>query len=1201
MVQWTDSQQLAIDSRNKNLLVSAAAGSGKTAVLVERIIQLLVKDEVNIDGFLIVTFTNAAAGEMRERINKALFEAIEKGLGKESHLRRQIQLLDRASISTLHSFCIEIVRKNFHLIDIDPIFRIGDEVETKLLKMEVLEEIFETEYEKASPDFLALVEMYGGNRDDQGLKELVLGLDNFIQSKPYPEEWLREKIQDFSQGEEGFYHSPWYKNLLAQLKIELSGAQKLFLEAKDIAQRPGGPEGYGPMIENDLLLVEDLLEKLEEDLDSLYRGLLSVKHQRLGRVKDVEEDLKETCKNLRNEGKEIIKSITDKLLVKSPKEFVDELMELHPHIESLCQLTLSFGEGYALKKQEKGILDFNDLEHYALKILENPEAAREYREKFNYIFVDEYQDSNLIQETIVNKIKRENNVFLVGDVKQSIYRFRLADPSIFIGKYESFLDTEEGVNRRIDLSKNFRSRKEIIEGVNFIFRHLMSKELGEIDYDDRASLYLGSNFEDIEEPQIELNLIERNEGALPEDLEDQEDIENMNHIEIEGHWVAKRIQKLLEKEIYDAKQGGYRRIQYRDIVVLLRTTKNWAQIFMETFIAQGIPAYADVHSGYFETLEVNVFMNLLKIIDNKRQDIPLLSVLRSPIFNFTAHELIKIRGNSTEVTFYEAIEEYIENNQDNLQEKLIKVLDKLAQWKEQARYIPIEEFLWKILIDTGYYYYIGAMPGGMQRQANIRVLMDRAQQFQKTSMKGLFHFISFVDQLKSSSGDMGTAKILGENDNVVRMMSIHKSKGLEFPVVILAGMGKNFNLQDTNKPILFHKDLGLGPNYINYESRIYHESIAKIAMKNRMKMENLSEEMRILYVALTRPKDKLIMVGSLRNLPDRIAKWGRTMDTLSFSRAKNLLDWIGPVVLRHAQGESLREMGGIHWGEEKYIEDPSQWEINCYHPQDIVAEERQKQQDKKQLLNQLQNFSLDERDGDIDPSNIFQRLDWSYQNEMASKLPSKLSVTDVKNSRESKRTEALGVNIPMMTARPTFMEGTKVLTGQEKGVAMHFVLQHLDLHAVESKEQIKLQIQSMVSRELIRESEVQAVDIDKLLRFFHSSLGRRMLASSRVEREVAFNLVKDAKEVLENIEGIQTCQEEILIQGVIDCYFQEEDELVLIDYKTDFYPNQQVKEKIIRNYSPQIQLYKEALEKIHGKKVKECYLYLFYGEEAVSR
>ncbi|WZL72191.1 helicase-exonuclease AddAB subunit AddA [Clostridiaceae bacterium 35-E11] len=1190
MVKWTKEQWDAIDARGSNLLVAAAAGSGKTAVLVERIIQIITKDKIDIDKLLIVTFTNAAAGEMRERIGAAILQELEKKNENEDHLRRQMNLLNRASISTLHSFCIDVVRRYFHLIDIDPNFRIGDGTETSIMKMEVLEELFEEEYGKEDARFLGLVERFGGSKEDIPLQELVLSLYEFIQSQPYPMQWLAEKIEAFQLDAENFRHSPWHHVLVEQIGMDLAGAKEIFMEAKKLCELPGGPTGYKEAIINDISLVEELLNRLKNGLKFFYDGLETINHKRLGRLgKDVDDILKEKVKAQRQQGKDIIKDIQEKVLPKDPIEYVKNLNELYPYMHYLYELVKGFEELYHDKKVEKGIVDFSDLEHYALAILDNAQVAKEYQDKFAHIFVDEYQDSNIVQETILSFIRKKNNFFMVGDVKQSIYRFRLADPSLFIEKYETFENALKALNCRIDLSKNFRSREEVIHGVNFIFKHIMSKQFGEIDYDEKAYLYQGATTQPIEDPNIEINIIEKKVQTN----EMEEALEELEDMEVEARITAKRLKQLLDTTIYDQKLEQYRNLGFRDIVVLLRTTKNWAQTFLEVFIEEGIPAYADVNAGYFEAIEVNIFMNLLKVIDNKRQDIPLLSVMRSPIGGFSTQELINIRAYSKAATYFEAIESYQTQMTDELKEKCAVFLEKIQAWKEASRYLHIDRFIWKLLMDTGYYDYVGAMPGGIQRQANLRVLIDRARQFQKTSMKGLFHFIKFVDKLKSSSGDMGTAKTLGENEDVVRIMSIHKSKGLEFPVVIVAGMGKQFNLRDTHASVLFHKDLGIGPKYVDPELRQYGDTIAKVAMTNQIKLESLSEEMRILYVAFTRAKEKLILVGSVRDIERTAKKWTNPVNPFHLSKARSYLDWVGPVVMRHRDGELLREWAEVDWTRDVLFEDSSKWKITKFKKTDINIEEMEKKMSKLAFLQYLKNFEhiTSSEDGQW----VKQRLDWQYPYQIATKIPSKLSVTEIKRI-SVKELNPMNMHVPALVQRPKFMEGKKQFTGMEKGIIIHFAMQHLNIEKVDTKEAIELQIENMVTAELLKPEEANVVDILKIQKFFQSAIGQRIIKAKKVFREVPFNFVKKACEITL---GLEDCEESLLVQGVIDCYFEEEDGFVLVDYKTD-YAGLGNKEEIVNKYRVQIELYKEALEKITRKTVKESYLYLFYLDEEVK-
>ncbi len=1193
MMKWTEEQQAAIDSRGSNLLVAAAAGSGKTAVLVERIIQIILKDKIDIDRLLIVTFTNAAAGEMRERISTAIMREMDKKVNDEQHLRRQINLLNRASITTIHSFCIDVVRRHFHIIDVDPGFRIGDVTETGILRLESLEELFEEEYEKANDLFFQLVETFGGTREDRPLQDLVLKVYGFIQSQPYPEKWLREKVEDFALSVEDFGNSNWVKTIKGRIEIRLKGAIDFLNNALTIAGEPDGPDVYEEAVLSDLSQVTELYDSLLLPTTSFYEKLNSIKHVRLKPCRDGDPDLKEQCKDLRNKAKDIIEDIRENIFAVSPEEYVEDLNKLYPLIDYLYKLVIRFTDIYGGKKADRGIVDFNDLEHYALKILDNEPVAQEYRERFEYIFIDEYQDSNIVQETLIQSIKRKDNLFMVGDVKQSIYRFRLADPTLFIEKYETFGNTEEDIDRRIDLFKNFRSRGEILNGVNYIFGHIMSKELGEIDYDDRVALYQGAGFEPIDNSSIEVNLIEK---KIDDDMEDE--LQELADIEVEARIVAKRIKQLLDEEIYDTKLKKYRKLEYRDIVVLLRTTQNWAQNFLEVFVKEGIPAYADAGTGYFEAIEVSMFLNLLRVIDNKRQDIPLLSVMRSLIGDFTTEELIDIRIHDKCGTYYDAIEKYIEEHDNDLKHKLISFIEKLTEWSDEARYIKIDQFIWKLFMDTGYYYYVGAMPGGFQRQANLRILFDRASQFEKTTIKGLFNFIKFIEKLQGSREDMGAAKILGENDNVVRIMSVHKSKGLEFPVVIAAGMGKNFNLRDTNADVLLHKDLGLGPKFVDPDLRTYRDTIAKLAMKDQIKMESLSEEMRILYVAFTRPEDKLIIVGSLKNIENLVKKWDKSDNVYSLMNGKNYLDWIGPALIRHPDGEVLRQLGDLQFDESRYSAENSKWTINVLGRQAIVLEEQEKLLKDEEYREKLVNFDRK----DFPPNGytrykdeIYNRLNWEYDHTEATLIPSKLSVTDIKKTTVQEM-DSIVHQIPTLVKSPKFMEGKKAFTAAERGTIIHFVLQHLDLNNVHSKEQIHEQIDFMVARELITEEEFKVVNIEKLLNYFNSDIGKRMLRANKVYRESSFIIEKPAGEIIDGL--CENSEEKLLVQGIIDCYFEEEDGLVLVDYKNDIVFNGDIF-SIVTRYKVQLSLYKEALERITERKVKETYLYLFDIDQGV--
>ncbi len=1204
MRKWTEEQRHAIDDRKNNLLVSAAAGSGKTAVLVERIIQLVLRDQVSIEEMLIVTFTQAAAGEMRERISLALLHELESNEADGEYLRSQINLLNRASISTLHAFCMDVLRRYFHVVDISPNFRVGDATETTLLKTEVLEELMENEYEKGSPDFLKLVEMYGGGRDDSPLQDLIARTYEFIQSQPDPLGWLEARTGDFRVEPGALDGSPWLRNITRHLQIELAGVAELLQEALDKTMLPGGPAAYQAALQSDLDTVAALQAALREGLPCFYERLQQVKHSVLARAgKDIDPQLQEEVKDLRDQGKKVIKEMQTKLWFQSPEEFCRDLNELQPSLACLYQLVQAFSERYQEQKADQGIVDFNDLEHYALAILSDPEIAGEYQRHFAYIFVDEYQDSNLVQETILNLIKRPDNLFLVGDVKQSIYRFRLADPSLFLEKYTTFADGSGGAKRRIDLRRNFRSRPEIIAGVNDLFSRIMSADCGEIDYDENACLGAGVELpadldEEMTAPALELILIEKDgQVSLAEEAKDEAEEEDIGEVELEARIAARRIKELNGRIFYDSQRGCCRPLEYRDMVVLMRATRQPADVFYETFMAEGIPVYADVERGFFQTLEINIFMNLLRLIDNKRQDIPLVSVMRSPIGRFTLDELISVRVSSPAATYCEALEQYMETHDDLLQAKLTEFIGRLNFWKEEARFMNMDEFIWHLLVNTGFYYYVAAMPGGLQRQANLRILLERAGQYQSTSLKGLFNFIKFVDKLKAGSNDMGMAKILSENENVVRIMSIHKSKGLEFPVVIVAGLGRGFNSSDTRTSVLFHKDLGLGPRYVNPELRITRDTIARLALKHRIKLESLAEEMRILYVACTRPREKLILLGSIRDLPGRIKKWSQSISPFQLTRGRCFLDWIGPVVLRHPDGAILRELDPARSVKPEDSEFDCRWRVEIIDRSGNNLHTPMGQQ-AMGLEETLRKDIVE--DGGQDREMIWNRLNWQYPYGKAVMIPSKLSVSQVKDLQAA-GLESLQQAGLAMTAEPRFMRTAEAgstapeLGGAAKGTVMHFALQHLDFNHVRDKVEIDAQIRSMVSRELLREEEADAVDRSKILKFFRSPLGQRVLKADRVYREVPFNLLYRAESIYKDWVD---SGEELLLQGVIDLYFQEGDDLVLVDYKTDRVTPAN-RGGLIDKYSVQIRLYQNALERILGQKVKTSCLYLFDSGETV--
>lgn len=1257
--KWTDEQLLAIETRGKNLLVAAAAGSGKTAVLVERIIKIITDDNnpVDIDKLLVVTFTNAAASEMRERIGDAISKKLEE-MPDSKMLQRQLALLNKSNITTIHSFCLDIIKNNFHLIDLDPGFRIGDETECTLIKQDVLIELFEDKYDKEDEGFLNLIEAYCTNRDDERLKEIVLKLYNFSMSGPWPSVWLREKAQEFNINSlDELEKASWYKVLKESLYLDLNNAKNGLDEAIKICEEDSDLAPYLLNLKPELNGIENAINSLNLNLEQIYKAIKDIEFAY--RIKTVKKGLgdeldKKKVKSLRDDVKKKINQIKGGVFSVSLDETLNGIKNMYPIIKSLTELVIEFSDRYVKKKMERVILDFNDLEHLCLKILtcndENGEVyassvAQKFREKFEEVLVDEYQDSNNVQETIISMVSRKDldnpNVFMVGDVKQSIYRFRQAKPELFLEKYNSYSEEDNKKNRKIMLYKNFRSREEVIKGVNFIFKSLMSKTVGELDYTDKEALNLGASYDEINKDNvyfqdnefIDLDKIEVS-GALElhildkssdfedgkNEINDEDDKENDNEedlsaVAIEARIIAKRIKELINPSdgkcfmVFDKNLNRYRKITYKDIVILLRSTKNWADTIVEELSFGGIPVYADINTGYFQTIEIRTIMSLLHIIDNPMQDIYTIASMRSPIFAFTSEELADIRILNRDNYFYLNVKDIAEDVYDerinkSLKDKCVYFIEKIGSWREKSLYMPIDEFLWYLYSDTSYYGYVGAMINGIQRQANLRILFQRAKQYEQTSFKGLFNFINFINKLRKSSGDLGTAKILGENEDVVRIMSIHKSKGLEFPVVFLSGCGKQFNLRDINDSLLFHEELGIGADCIDIKKRIRYTTLQKYAIKKKFELETLSEEMRILYVALTRAKEKLIITGSSSNLQKDIdacykagVKGFNKVIPSELLKQKSYLKWIMTALIKHKDGDILRQ------GKNEFVEisdDLSSWKINFHKKSDFGTENVEDSIEKKNIsilsLN-YSNFEVDEE--------IRKRLEFRYKYRDVCSVPSNISVSDIKRAEEE-IFEPQAENLfseEKNRKKPKFIMEEKGLSKAEKGTAMHFVMQKLDLNKVNLLNEIKEQIKNMFEKGLITKDEEESINIFKIQKFFKSNLGQRLLKAykenKQVFRELPFITEIPVKRIEKDLIDKIFNNEKLRLQGIIDCFFEEDDGIVLLDYKTDYVENGKEKE-ILDKYRVQIDLYTETLERVIGKKVKERYLYLFGIDKEVK-
>lgn len=1257
--KWTKEQQEVIDSRDCNLLVAAAAGSGKTAVLVERIIQIITNKEkiVDIDSLLVVTFTNAAAAEMRERIGDAIGKALEKN-PEDSHLQNQLVLLNKASITTIHSFCLEVIKSNFHKIDLDPNFRIGDETECTILKLETIEEVFEEFYDKKEEDFYKLVESYSEKRGDTNLQHMVLSIYSFVMSSPYPMKWLEDSVNDFHiDNDFDFSTSKWAKIILDTIKIQINGIINNLDKALEMIEGIEELETFADKLKIEYKRIKRLLESCDKSWQDAYTASISLEFENYAKgvkriPKGAEEyikDAKDKAKKIRDDAKKSLESIQSSTFNKNISELNKEIEMLYPVVNSLSKVLKRFIELYSERKREKGIIDFNDIEHFALNILikkdedgniiedENGRAvgsdvALEYRDKFYEIFIDEYQDSNFVQEVLLStiaKIKTPNR-FMVGDVKQSIYRFRQAKPEIFLEKYATYGTEKGNKNRKIMLYKNFRSRKEVIDSCNYVFENIMSKNIGEIEYTKDEALNLGASFkENLEEKVIvggptEIHIMEKAQKT-EEDSQDEDHIEEeLDNIQLEARMVGKIIKNLMSSDeegntykVFDKKLDDYRVVDFKDIVILLRATSAWAPVFAEELINMGIPTYADTGMGYFDTMEIKTIMSFLRIIDNPMQDIPLLAVLKSPILpctSFTPEDFIDIRLENQDTNLYECIRLISESESENEEKKEIrgkcrKFLDELKEYKEKSLYMSTDEFLWHLYMKSGYYAYVGALPSGSQRQANLKILFERAKQFEETSFKGIFNFINFIDKIKKSNSDMGSAKTLGENANVVRIMSIHKSKGLEFPIVFCSAMSKNFNTMDFKKDMLYHYELGFGPQLVDIDRRISYPSIAKEALKYKMNLENLSEEMRILYVALTRAKEKLILTGSVKDIPGTLNKWGKNLDgdnpvsQYDVLKAKNYLDWIMPSVLKHKDFNEIRKAYDIDTLSQSNHD--SKWSFDTWEKDDVIVDEKEEETNIESMLKEME-----EKNTEVDySSEINEKLNYIYPYKESVKVSASISVSEIKKMQsihEEDYSESM-YEEKVTLKRPLFIQESEAknkISPQERGTIVHLVMEVINLSKINTLDEIKDQIRDLIKREIISEKQSLVINPFKIYKFFKSNIGKRALSSHFVKREQSIYSQIKMNDIYLNNEDIQNNratydEESLMLRGIIDLYFEEDDEIVIVDYKTD-YVDQDNKQDVINRYRKQLDLYADALTKLTGKKVKEKYLYLFNVDEEVK-
>ena len=1192
-VKWTNEQKQAIEEKGSNILVAAAAGSGKTAVLVERIINRILNDKIDIDKLLVVTFTNAAASEMRERILDAIYKKIEED-PSNIELQRQITLLNKASICTIHSFCLDVIRNNFYEINISPNFRIGDTAEIELLKQETLDDLFEKKYFEEDEDFLKLVDTYTGYRGDEPLKELVMEIYKFIQSSPFPRKWLEEKVEEFNIKDLSldFAKTKWGKLILEEYEKNI---EETILGLKNVKQDlDSNPEleKFSQVIRLDL----ENLELLKANLDSwdkVYELSQRFSFTKWPVDRKIQSSIKDEAKEKRDKINKKFKGIKDKIFIYTSKEAIQDLQEVYEILNLLKKVVLEFEETYGKVKLERNVIDFNDIEHLALKILLKEEdgkyvpteVAKKYKDKFEEIAIDEYQDSNMVQEYILTSISKGNKIFMVGDVKQSIYKFRQAMPELFLGKYEKYKlkkDKTENDDLKIQLFKNFRSRENILSTSNLVFQEIMSKKLGDVEYNEDEYLNLGANYPDIENVDFagktEIDVINLNKNQIEEETEDTENNERIEDSILEAKYVAKKIQELINSNYYvfDKKQG-YRKITYKDIVVLLRSTATLAPIYEKEIADLGMPVFSDTSSEYLNSVEIQTIISVLKIIDNPMQDIPLVTVMRSMIGGFTDNDLIEIRLADKNCNFYESILKAQVQVSEELRIKINNFLEKIENWREANEYLNLDELIWKIYLDTGYYNYVGLMQNGKLRQANLKMLFERAKQYESASFKGLFNFINFIDKLRLSSGDLGSAKIIGENEDVIRIMSIHKSKGLEFPVVFLSSTGKKFNMQDLNKKVLLHQDIGLGPIYTNYEKKIEYPTLAKEAIKIVSKREILAEEMRVLYVALTRAKEKLVITGIEKDVNDSIDSKQKELEIYKDStenkmnpslvaKYKSYIDWIELVYLKNKDKDIMK--------------------FNIINKKDILKDKAEEKESDIDILKEIKNRATSKENMD----KIKQELEWKYKYEESVELPSELSVSKIKELKNNKQRQNYNQNHnhnqEVSFAKPNFLIEKTELTGAEKGTIMHLCLQKLNHKEEYDLEKLKRMVKSLVEKEIILPKEAESVNYNKILEFLKSDIWKEMKEAKLVEQEKPFYFNIKANEIYD-----VKSEEDILVQGIIDLYYiNKNDELVLVDYKTDYVENND-EESLKEKYDIQLAIYKKALEKALDRKVDKVYIY----------
>lgn len=1131
-MKWTERQKQAIEEKGKSLLVSAAAGSGKTAVLIERIKRLIIEENVNVDEMLVVTFTKAAASEMKEKLISAIYDEIEKEPSSIPRMRQQLERMYRANIQTFHSFAYDIVREYFYLIDIDPKVKICDDTAAVIMQNEAIDQVFDDMYDAADERFFDFLTCYGSEKDDENIKKDLLKIYEKLMSMPDPFGWLDAQLSSLEEAGADPENCVLVSAVMDEARRSVERAAGYLDRARELLEDHGLEKLLGKF-DTEVQGAKSLLST--ESFEEMAEGLSDFEKigLRLTAGKDEKEEyalIKDSVAKLRKMAKDELSKLKEDFFFIPISSHGEDMKATAAYGREMERILIAFDQAYSERKAEKDQVDFSDVEHYCIRVLKDENAAGECRKKFKYIFIDEYQDSNYLQEEIIGSIRREDNVFMVGDLKQSIYSFRQAEPDIFREKYERYRKGEGG--SKIDLNMNFRSKPKIIDAVNGIFEPVME------GYDDDAALHCGLSQENDPGWQPELVVIDEKEteNDIPEEIAE------LKSKELEAMEAAEKIKEYLGKEIYDSKLSKPRKIRKKDIVILMRGARNSAQVFCDVMRENGIDAVVSDNSGYFDTPEISQFLDFLKIIDNGRNDISLLSVMRSCAFDFSTDDIIRIRLHEKEGSFRDALEKYAEDGSDReLAYRVSGLMEKISEWRLQVHAMRLDDFVWKLMRETGFYLFMGTLAGGRQKQANLRTLVDQTAKFCDEDTGTLFRLLRYIDSMQERKIDIGQAQTSGENEDVVRIMTIHKSKGLEFPVTIVSGLGRRFNFREPSSLAVMHRDLGIGMTRVNTKEHWKRRTLAENLIRRKTKEEELEEEIRILYVAMTRAKDVLIMTGTQKNAWKKIDEYDNGVSSKGC-----YLDIVYP----NAAAAGFR--------------------ISVINREDIASDVKNREDHRKKVIRKL--FSSGEADlSDLaaEKAAMEKQLSFRYPFEGERHLQSKYSATQL-NSGTGSRLPSLAV--------PSFKTGEHRFTAAEKGTFMHSCMEHLDFARAAGKEgekYINERISQLVDEQILLPSEAETIDESKLMSFFRSDIGKRA-AASKVRKETPFNMVME-------LEGNQ-----ILVQGIIDCWFMDEKGLVLIDYKTN-----RVLEDIKERYREQIDIYKRALREAVGHGVDEAYLYLF--------